>query len=147
MALSAYPHFLSPEITCDTAEIEQVVRIGPNELSYVDERAWKDIYSSQKPGGQLQKLMPPPDVAGGYGIFSNPSDTEHNRIRKLLSPGFSEKAIREKEYLIQSYVSLLIERLREKASAGERVDMNWWLDCLGADTAGHLAYGESFHAL
>ncbi len=91
--------------------------------------------------------MPPPDVAGSHGIFHNPNDAEHSRIRKLLSSGFSDKAIREREGIIQGYVALMIESLRKKAKAGEKLDVSWWLDCLGADVAGHLAYGESFHAL
>ncbi|KAH9209845.1 cytochrome P450, partial [Leptodontidium sp. 2 PMI_412] len=124
-----------------------VVRVGPNELSYVDERAWKDIYSSHKPGGELQKHMPAINPRGGNGLFHNPSDAEHAQIRKLLSTGFSEKAIRDREGIIQGYISLLIERFRERAERAEKVDVTWWFDCLGADLAGKLGYGESFGAL
>jgi cytochrome P450 len=98
--------------------LEQVVRVGPNELSYVDERVWNDIYSSHKPGGELQKHMPAINPRGGYGLFHNPSDAEHAQIRKLLSTGFSEKAIRDREGIIQGYISLLIERFRERAGEG-----------------------------
>ncbi|KAK0121998.1 hypothetical protein ONS95_010266 [Cadophora gregata] len=124
-----------------------VVRLGPNELSYVDERVWKDIYGYHKEGGQLQKHMPAINVIGGYGLFHNPSDAEHSRIRKLLSAGFSEKAVRDRESIIQGYISLLIKRLQERATKGVRLDATWWFDCLGADIAGHLGYGESFDAL
>lgn len=124
-----------------------VVRIGPNELSYVDERVWKDIYGHHKEGGELQKHMPAINVIGGYGIFHNPSDADHNRIRKLLSTGFSEKAIRDRESIIQGYISILVERLKEKAERSEKLDATWWFDCLGADIAGYFGYGESFNAL
>ncbi|KAH7348680.1 cytochrome P450 [Rhexocercosporidium sp. MPI-PUGE-AT-0058] len=124
-----------------------VVRVGPNELSYVDEQAWKGIYSAHKPGGELQKHMPAINALGGYGIFHNPNDAEHARIRKLLSTGFSEKAIRDREGIIQRYISLLMTRMRERAGRGDMVDATWWFDCLGADLAGELGYGESFGAL
>ncbi|KAG4440119.1 hypothetical protein IFR05_004416 [Cadophora sp. M221] len=72
---------------------------------------------------------------------------EHAQIRKLLSTGFSEKAIRDREGIIQVYISLLIERFEERAEKGEKMDVTWWFDCLGADLAGKLGYGESFGAL
>ena len=125
----------------------QVVRIGPNELSYIDERVWKDIYGHHKEGGELQKHMPAINMIGGYGIFHNPSDADHARIRKLLSTGFSEKAIRDRESIIQGYISILVEKLKEKAERSEKLDATWWFDCLGADIAGHFGYGESFNAL
>ncbi|PVH82542.1 cytochrome P450 [Cadophora sp. DSE1049] len=124
-----------------------VVRLGPNELSYIDERVWKDIYGYHKEGGELQKHMPAINAIGGYGLFHNPSDVDHSRIRKLLSTGFSEKAIRDRESIIQGYISLLIKRLKEKVESGEKLDVTWWFDCLGADIAGHFGYGESFDAL
>ncbi|KAH7413024.1 cytochrome P450 [Cadophora sp. MPI-SDFR-AT-0126] len=124
-----------------------VVRLGPNELSYIDERVWKDIYGYHKDGGELQKHMPAINALGGYGVFHNPSDADHARIRKLLSTGFSEKAIRDRESIIQGYISTLIRKLIEKADMGEKLDATWWFDCLGADIAGHFGYGESFNAL
>lgn len=139
----------SPRTCTSTRQLirTQVVRIGPNELSYVDERVWKDIYGHHKEGGELQKHMPAINMIGGYGIFHNPSDADHNRIRKLLSTGFSEKAIRDRESIIQGYISILVERLKEKAERSEKLDATWWFDCLGADIAGYFGYGESFNAL
>ncbi|KAL2064126.1 hypothetical protein VTL71DRAFT_4620 [Oculimacula yallundae] len=124
-----------------------VVRVGPNEISYIDERAWKDIYSAHKSGGELQKFMPAADIKGGFGVFNNPDNAKHLQIRKFLSTGFSEKAVREKEGILQGYISLLMQRFEEKAKNGEKLDATWWLDCLGADIAGQFGYGESFHGL
>jgi cytochrome P450 len=125
--------------------IQQIVRVAPNELSYIHESAWKDIYSSHRETGQHKKhIVPLPD--GRYGVFSNPSDKEHARFRKKMSPGFSDKSVREKESTIQSYISHLIQRLKS-IPKGEPVDLLHWLDCAAVDITGHLTFGESFHSL
>lgn len=80
-----------------------------------------------------------------HGIFFNPSDSNHARIRKILSPGFSEKAIRERQDIIQSYVTLLIQKLRERS--GNPVDILELFECTGVDVSTRLAFGKSIDAL
>jgi cytochrome P450 len=89
-------------------------------------------------------LVPLPD--GRHGVFSNPSDEEHARFRKKMNPSFSDKSVREKDSTIQSYISLLIRRLKS-IPKGESVDLLYWLDCAAVDITGHLTFGESFHSL
>ena len=56
----------------------------------------------------------------------NANDKDHARFRKALSHGFSERALREQEGLIKSYVDLLVEKLRGVAKAGGEADMVKW---------------------
>jgi hypothetical protein len=125
----------------------QIVRVGPYELSFVSEVAEKDIYSSHRSssGRQLSKykFTPPARISG---IFNNPSDADHSRLRKILSVAFSDKALREREPFLQDYITLFIRQLKE-LPVGKKVDLVWWLDCIGFDTIAHLTFGESFHAL
>jgi cytochrome P450 len=131
--------------TCTPYKNQQIVRAALNELSYIHESAWKDIYSSHRETGQHKKhLVPLPD--GRYGVFSNPSDEEHARFRKQMSPAFSDKSIREKDSIIQSYISLLIRRLKSLPK-GESVDLLHWLGCAAVDITGYLTFGESFQSL
>ena len=37
-------------------------------------------------------------------------------MRKVLSPGFTQRALKSQEPIIQKYVGLLIERLREQTN-------------------------------
>ena len=87
-----------------------------------------------------------PDDKGIHGILSA-NDADHARYRKLLSHAFSQRALREQEYLILQYVELLIIRLTEKAKAKEPIDIVQWLNFTTFDIVGHLALGESFHCL
>jgi cytochrome P450 len=52
-------------------------------------------------------------------------------MRRNLSHAFSDKALRQQEPLIQSYVDLLVHQLGEHAAKGENVDiMHWYSMCL-----------------
>ncbi|KAF8856646.1 hypothetical protein BDZ45DRAFT_745260 [Acephala macrosclerotiorum] len=71
-----------------------IVRVGSNELSYIHEDAWKDIYSSHKTTSELKKF------------------------RKAIAPAFSDKSIRDREGILQEYISLMMQRLGEKSKQG-----------------------------
>lgn len=73
-------------------------------------------------------------------------------MRKLLTPGFTARALRDQEPIVQRYVNLLIERLQEqvgkdaKASPAEN-DLVPWLNYTAFDIFGDLGFGESFDCL
>ena len=76
-------------------------------------------------------------------------------MRGVLSHGFTEKALRAQEGLIQSYIDLLISRLREKAiiakeigdEAAATVDICQWYNFTTFDIIGDLGFGEPFDCL
>jgi hypothetical protein len=60
-----------------------VIRIGPNELSYITEDAWSDIYGKMSGKPQLVK-SPIPDPGPPkkfHGLFTAESDADHARMR------------------------------------------------------------------
>lgn len=66
--------------------------------------------------------------------------------RRNLSSGFSEKALRDQEYIIMKYVDLLMQRLHENSENGP-VDMAKWFNFATFDIIGDLTFGESFGCL
>ena len=91
--------------------------------------------------------MAPAD--NGIHSILSANDADHARYRRLLSHAFSEKALRQQEHLLQSYVALLIQRLRSRASSPKSatVDMVQWLNFTTFDIIGDLTFGESFQCL
>jgi hypothetical protein len=90
------------------------IRIAPNELAFIDPEAWKDIYgyrvgSEENVKDQSQVFSDEPNHPS---IFSAPR-ADHARIRRLLSHGFSDKALKEEESVLSGYTRLLIERLHQ----------------------------------
>ncbi|KAL8732668.1 MAG: hypothetical protein Q9166_002644 [cf. Caloplaca sp. 2 TL-2023] len=107
-----------------------VVRLAPNELSFIDAQAWQDIRSS--PGSP--KFLQEPFIA---------NVTDHSRYRRLLSHAFSDRALREQEPLLQHYIDFFVRRLRERASNAEIIDMARWFNFTIFDIVGDFALGES----
>lgn len=120
-----------------------VVRNGPNEMSFITAQAWKDIYGyghRQFPKLVFRDPKRAPDI-----ITAN--DEDHTRFRRALAHAFSEKALRDQEPLIRNYIDLLVEKLNDMVSSGEKVDMVKWYNLTTFDLMGDLAFGESFNGL
>lgn len=96
------------------------------------------------------------------------SETRENHalLRRQMSPGFSERSLREQESIVKGYVDLLIQRLRERCvpargsepdrkteegppppASKTAFDMRHWFNYVTYDIIGDLAFGESFNCL
>jgi cytochrome P450 len=126
-----------------------VVRTAPRTLVYRSPQAWKDIYGHRKSGDGSFLKDPKFYLQGPNGPnIINSNDADHSRGRRLLSHAFSERALREQEGLVQSYVDMLIDRLKGEISASrETVDMSQWYNFTTFDIIGDLAFGEPFDCL
>ena len=71
----------------------------------------------------------------------------HARYRRLLSHAFSDKALRAQEPLLQFYVSLLMQKLRELSEANQPIIILDWLNYTTFDIISDLAFGSSFNCL
>lgn len=158
-AVSRIPYaysLLKGDLTQRTQELHEhygkVVRLAPNELSFIDGQAWQDIYNHHqgRPNFPKNPLWMVPGDNGIHSILSA-NNADHARYRRLLAHAFSEKALHEQEYLPLAYIDLLTRRLRGIISSSENhgavVDIVKWLNFTTFDIVGDLALGESFHCL
>lgn len=126
-----------------------VVRISPNELAFNTPQAFRDIYGA-RPGGCFSKdrsryLTP---VNGVDHLVCAVNNAVHARQRRLLAHAFSDRALRDQEGLVGSYVDTLINKLRvEVAKQGPAVDIKTWMNYTTFDITGDLMFGESFDCL
>ena len=129
-----------------------IVRVAPDELSYIDARAWKDIYLT---GGarsghaaiernavwfMKQKATEP------WSIMGN-DENAHARYRRAFMSAFSEKAVKEQAPLIEKYVDMMMRQFQGMAASGGGsavVDMASWLNFVTFDISADLSFGESF---
>lgn len=93
-------------------EYGPVVRFAPNMLSFIDERAWKDIHGFKKPGPYKDPEVYARPPNGVPGLLSETRDDEHARMRKVFSGAFSDRALKEQEPLFLQYIDLLVEKLK-----------------------------------
>jgi cytochrome P450 len=130
-----------------------IVRIAPDELSYADGRAWKDIYAN-RPGHLpfernpiwFQKMKPdePNSIMG-------PNEADHARYRRAFANSFSERHLKEQAPVVESYVDFFIAKLKEPINGRQWqekiVNLKEWFHYLLFDISGDLTYGESFNCL
>ncbi|EXF86306.1 cytochrome P450 [Colletotrichum fioriniae PJ7] len=125
-----------------------VVRMGPNNLGFIDGNAWRDIYGMRR-RGQFEKAYEY-YREGPEGPISllNAGPEEHARLRKWVSPYFSDRGMKEQEPMIGGYVDLLLKRLHENCDDGTRaLDLRDWFNFCTFDILGELAFSSSFGCL
>ena len=127
-----------------------VVRFGPNDASLITPNSWKDIYghhNSGQPNFDKDLRIYRQRKTGAPNILVA-NDTDHSRFRRLLSHGFSEKALRGQEGVMKRYIDKLITRMHECARVKSGImDMVKWYNFTTFDLIGDLAFGESFGCL
>lgn len=119
-----------------------VVRISSDELSFITAQAWKDIYGHGHKQYPKWQSMPNPEAS-----IISANDSNHARFRKALSHAFSERALRDQEPLMNTYIDLMIEKMKDVASSGQKTDMVKWYNLTTFDMIGDLAFGASFDGL
>jgi cytochrome P450 len=136
------------------AQYGPILRIAPNEVTFSQPDAWADIF--QPRSGNRQFLKDPiwwkKQPGKPESLISAINPESHARIRKVLAPGFTSRALVSQEPILHRYVNLLVERLRERVlesldSQGVEIDIAPWFQFTTFDIFGDLGFGESFDCL
>ncbi|PKY04603.1 cytochrome P450 [Aspergillus campestris IBT 28561] len=134
------------------AQYGPAVRIAPNEVTFTDPAAWKEIYGVRPGKPQRPKDLRHVSVGPNHiPSMLRADDRTHARYRRALAPGFSEGSLQRQEVIVRGYIDLLVERLRAATAAGEEgsatVDISRWYNYTTFDIIGDLAFGDSFGCL
>lgn len=115
---------LNPYTEALHAQYGEVVRVAPDELSFIHPDAWRDIYGHGHGQGKgAQGSVPPKDWSfysppsnGVPNIISIDDPQKHAHMRKIFKPAFSDRALKEQEPLIVKYVDQLVGNLKDAVS-------------------------------
>lgn len=126
-----------------------VVRVGPDELSFTDPVAWRDIHSKNFLRAPQYSNKPPGKDAENL-ISANESD--HARFRKVLAPAFSDKSIQEQAHIIEGHVNLLMYKLYKMIADGKSkkpvtVNLLKWYNYATLDMIGDIIWSSPFGCL
>ncbi|KIW06434.1 uncharacterized protein PV09_02881 [Verruconis gallopava] len=125
----------------------KVVRISPNDLSWIDEGIWKDVFAHRQGHDEFMKDISDRTMQpNGYTGILMADRENHSRYRRLLSYAFSEKGMKEQQPHIIKYVDLLMKDLKGIAGDGP-LDLVQWFNFTTFDIIGKLAFGEDFGCL
>ncbi|KAI8930429.1 hypothetical protein NX059_012380 [Plenodomus lindquistii] len=111
-----------------------VVRVSPDELSFLHPDAWRDIYGHGPGQGKGTRGSAPPKdwLWGGLiapngvaSVLEEQDPKDHLRVRRIFEPAFSDRALKEQEPLFMKYVDQLVGNLKDEVreQPEKRVDM------------------------
>lgn len=130
-----------------------VVRTAPDEVSFVNADAWRDVHghgTKNTPGSVPHKhwIRYGTSVNGAASLIIA-KDGEHYRMRRIFNPAFSDRALKQQEPLFMKYVDLLVQKLREgiEENSERRFDMVRMYNFTTFDVMGDLTFGEPLHML
>lgn len=123
-----------------------IVRLGPNVLSFADPRAIKTIYGLNKGMIKSSFYIVQQAVAKGQrlqSLFSSTDEGYHAKYRRCVNSAFSMSSLVNYEPLVDSTMNAFIEQTRQRYSnTGERCNFSRWLQFFAFDVIGELTWSK-----
>lgn len=119
-----------------------VVRVGPNELSFANFEAVRDIYTSDN-FVKEESFYRAKRIFHENHMMSFRDPEAHRKRRKLLSKGFSQTAMLEFEPKISSKIRVTFDQWAERCRTSTGfIDAYAWSHWLSFDIVYHLLFDE-----
>lgn len=120
-----------------------IVRYAPDQLSVIDPAVWKDVYGHRTTRlFTKDKVFYGPDPFGAASGMIRAENESHAQQRKLVAHAFSDKALKEQEGILKTYVKLLVKQLAKASEENGEVDMVKFYNYTTFDIMADLTFGE-----
>ncbi|EMD01129.1 hypothetical protein BAUCODRAFT_118842 [Baudoinia panamericana UAMH 10762] len=123
-----------------------IVRLGPNVLSFADPRAIKTIYGLNK--GMTKSDFYPVQQAVAKGqrlpsLFSTKDEEYHAKYRRCVNNAFAMSSLVGYEPLVDSTMDAFIQQTEQKySSTGRTCNFSRWLQFFAFDVIGDLTWSK-----
>jgi cytochrome P450 len=122
-----------------------VVRIGPNQYSFVDPEAAKAIYAISTNFKKSTFYFPWGDpTAEQQNIFQVQDVKKHQEDRRKMAPMFSLTSLLSYEPYVDSSNEVLCRRLRGFAERDQTFDLVRWMQYYAFDVIGEITFSRTF---
>ncbi|KAI1326253.1 cytochrome P450 [Xylariaceae sp. FL0255] len=127
-----------------------VVRVSPDEVSFITAAARQEIHGLRKNGLNMEKS---PIFLGAVGAedgqtgVSLATKDNHMRQRKALGYIFSNTALVQLEDLVQGHIQKLMNIIANNAAKKQPMDVSSWFSYVAFDMVGDLCFAEPFGCL
>ncbi|KAI8301211.1 hypothetical protein K4K59_001118 [Colletotrichum sp. SAR11_240] len=123
-----------------------IVRLGPNTLSFADPAALKTIYGLNKGFVKSDFYIVQQSVVKGHSLqslFSTTDNSFHSQFRRCVNSAFSMSALVQYEPFVDNTTKLFLSQT-EKLFAGnpEGCDFTTWLQFYAFDVIGEITYSK-----
>ncbi|KAJ5450254.1 uncharacterized protein N7458_006703 [Penicillium daleae] len=123
-----------------------VVRLGPNTLSFSDPRALKSIYGLNKGFIKSEFYVVQQSIARGHrlqSLFSSTDNDFHARFRRCVNSAFAMSALVQYEPFVDNTTKLFLEQTRKfYVNNPEGCDFTQWLQFYAFDVIGEITYSK-----
>lgn len=123
-----------------------IVRIGPNVLSFADPQALKSIYGLNKGFVKSDFYPVQQGVVKGRrlpSLFSSQDEGYHARYRRCVNGAFSMSSMVSYEPLVESTLSVFLDQTEKLfESRGKACDFGRWLQYFAFDVIGELTWSK-----
>ncbi|KAI0405100.1 cytochrome P450 [Xylaria palmicola] len=128
------------------AKYGDVVRLGPNTLSFADPKALKTIYGLNKGFIKSDFYIVQQGVSKGRGLatlFSTTDNNFHAQLRRCVNSAFSMSALVQYEPFVNNTIKLFFEQTeRLYVNNPEGCDFVRWLQFYAFDVIGEVTYSK-----
>ncbi|KAF2179044.1 benzoate 4-monooxygenase cytochrome P450 [Zopfia rhizophila CBS 207.26] len=125
-----------------------IVRVGPNKLDFNTTTAVAAIHRDKSANVKKGDWYKTVDAENGaFSVQTVIDKHEHAFRRKMISPSFSEAALRDSEQFIIQNVDIFLRRMGEKRGSDgwtKARDFSEWCTYYGFDYTSDLAFGSRF---
>ncbi|KAI0112501.1 cytochrome P450 [Nemania sp. FL0031] len=127
-----------------------VVRVSPNEVSFISVEARQEIYGLRKGGMNMEKspiFLGSVAALNGQTGVSLAVNEHHSRQRKALGYLFTNSALVQLENLVLDHIHKLVGAFHAAAAENRAMDVSNWFTYAGFDIMGDLCFAEPFGCL
>jgi cytochrome P450 len=132
-----------------------IVRTGPNELSFRSASAVKTIYGGNPRSEDTfhKNMIANMQESGQSDNLFFAIGSKHQHYRKIIAPAFSEATIRAQEPMVYEYCTQLVNGLRNRSgtahfpTAEGIVDIVPWTHFIVSDILSHVLFGSGLECL
>ncbi|KAJ5331864.1 hypothetical protein N7476_001647 [Penicillium atrosanguineum] len=123
-----------------------VVRLGPNTLSFSDPSALKSIYGLNKGFVKSDFYIVQQSIAKGHrlqSLFSSTDNDFHSRFRRCVNSAFAMSALVQYEPFVDNTTKLFLEQTKKLfVDNPEGCDFTQWLQFYAFDVIGEITYSK-----
>ncbi|KAH8750876.1 cytochrome P450 [Hyaloscypha finlandica] len=123
-----------------------VVRLGPNALSFSDPKALKTIYGLNKGFTKTEFYPVQQAVASGHrlpSLFSTTSEAFHAQLRRSVNSAFSMTTLIQYEPFVDSTTELFLSQTEKLyVNTGTACNFSRWLQFYAFDVIGEMTYSK-----
>ncbi|RDL36969.1 Cytochrome P450 [Venustampulla echinocandica] len=123
-----------------------VVRLGPNSLSFSNPQTLKAIYGLNKGFTKSEFYPVQQSVANGHrlpSLFSTTSEAFHAQLRRCVNSAFSMSTLVQYEPFVDSTTDLFLSQTEKLyVETGKSCDFSRWLQFYAFDVIGEMTYSK-----